>query len=62
MDFELNEDALQTLAGLAGVAIPAEDVESLLAVLRNQLRLAETLRPLDYSDVVPILSLDPRWR
>jgi hypothetical protein len=61
MDFELTPAVVETIAGLAGIVIPPEEMDSLIAVLANQLGLAAQLRPLDFSEVPPITTLDPRW-
>jgi hypothetical protein len=61
MEFEISVPMLQSLADLAGITVPDEDLEPLRAVLANQWAMASHLRPLDVSDLPPIVSLDPRW-
>jgi hypothetical protein len=61
MDVEITPQLIRSIAGLAGITVPEQDVEALAAVLANQVRTAERLRSLDYLDVPPIVSLDPRW-
>ncbi len=52
---------ISAIAELAGIEIPEGDLAQLQVVMRNQLAMAEMLRPLDYGDVPPIVTLDPRW-
>ena len=61
MDIDLTPDLLASLAELAGIDIPADDVELLSVVLGNQLALNARLTALDLSDVPPIVTMDPRW-
>jgi hypothetical protein len=62
MELDVTPDLVRAIADLAGVAIPGEDMDSLITVMTNQVAMAALLRPLDYSDVPPITALDPRWR
>jgi hypothetical protein len=65
MELNLTPEVVHAIADLASVAIPAEDVEPLIALMTNQIAMAASLRALDYSldysDVPPITTLDPRW-
>jgi hypothetical protein len=61
MELNLTPEVLHAIAKLASVAIPAEDVEPLIALMANQIAMAASLRALDYSDIPPITTLDPRW-
>jgi hypothetical protein len=47
---------------LAGLTIPAEDVEPLVGALRNHLASVATLDELDLTDVDPVTDFDPRWK
>jgi hypothetical protein len=61
MEFEVTAEVVRSIADLAGITIPESDVEPLVAVMSNQVAMTELLRPLDFRDVPPIVSLDPRW-
>lgn len=61
MDFAITVPVLQSLAALAGITIPDEDLEPVRAVLANQWAMVNQLRPLAFADVPPIVSMDPRW-
>ena len=56
-----DEQAMLALAGAAGIAIPAEDIDPLLAALRNNLEAARTLAEIQLADDEPIVEFDPRW-
>jgi hypothetical protein len=62
MELDVTPELVRAIADLAGVAIPGEDMDSLITVMTDQVAMAARLRPLDYSDVPPITALDPRWR
>jgi hypothetical protein len=62
MELDVTPELVRAIADLAGVAIPGEDMDSLIAVMTNQVAMAALLRPLEYTDVPPITVLDPRWR
>ncbi len=59
---EVNADVVRTLAGVAGIALPDEDVEPLVGALRNHLKGMEILDTLDLDESDPIVTFDPRWR
>ncbi len=61
MEIEITADVIRAIADLAGIAVPYEDLASLAAVMTNQVAMVELLRPMDFRDVPPIVSLDPRW-
>jgi hypothetical protein len=61
MQLEITPALVTTIADLAGIEVPVEDVTAVIAVMTNQVAMATRLRPLDFSDVPPITSLDPRW-
>jgi hypothetical protein len=62
MELEVTPELIRAIADLAGVVIPGEDMDSLVAMMTNQVAMAALLRPLDYGNVPPITVLDPRWR
>lgn len=62
MELEVTPELVRAIADLAGVVIPGEDMDSLVAMMTNQVAMAALLRPLDYGNVPPITVLDPRWR
>jgi Asp-tRNA(Asn)/Glu-tRNA(Gln) amidotransferase C subunit len=59
---EVNADTVRTLALVAGITLPEEDVEPLVGALRNHLKGMETLDTLDLDESDPIVTFDPRWR
>jgi hypothetical protein len=61
MEIEITADVVRSIADFAGIAVPDEDLASLAAVMTNQVAMVELLRPMDFRDVPPIVSLDPRW-
>jgi hypothetical protein len=62
MELEVTPDLVRSIAELAGITPPPQDMEALVRVMTNQIAMAATLRPLDFDDVPPITGLDPRWR
>jgi hypothetical protein len=62
MELNLTPELVRAIADLASVGIPAEDVDSLIDLMNNQIAMAASLRTLDFSDIPPIVTLDPRWR
>jgi hypothetical protein len=62
MELKVTPELVRAIADLAGVVIPGEDMEPLVAMMTNQVAMAALLRPLDYGNVPPITVLDPRWR
>ena len=56
-----DESTLRALADAAGIAIPAEDLDPLLAALRNNLEATRTLAAVPLDDEEPIAAFDPRW-
>jgi hypothetical protein len=61
VELDLDAALVTSIARLAAVDVPADDMPALLALLRNQVEMAATLRTLPYDDVPPITSMDPRW-
>jgi hypothetical protein len=61
VELDLDAALVASIARLAAIDVPADDMPALLAVMRNQVEMAATLRSLPYDDVPPITSMDPRW-
>ena len=61
MELEITADVIRSIAELAGITVPDEDLAPLAAVMTNQVAMVALLRPMDFRDVPPIVSLDPRW-
>ena len=59
---EVTVETVQLLARLAGLTIPAEDIEPLVGALRNHLASLAALDELDLTEVDPITTFDPRWK
>jgi hypothetical protein len=57
----VDEQTMRALADAAGIVIPAEDMDPLLAALRNNLDAARTLAAVTLADDEPIVAFDPRW-
>lgn len=53
---------LSALAAVAGITVPEEDLDPLIAALRNNLEAAQQLAAVPLDDGEPILDFDPRWR
>jgi Asp-tRNA(Asn)/Glu-tRNA(Gln) amidotransferase C subunit len=59
---EVDAATVRTLADVAGIKVPEEDVEPLVGALRNHLKGMEVLDRLDLEEFDPIVVFDPRWR
>lgn len=59
---EVDAGVVRTLAGVAGITIPDEDIQPLIGALRNHLAGMEALEALDIDEHDPIVTFDPRWR
>jgi hypothetical protein len=59
---EVDGELVRTLAKVAGITIPNEDVEPLVGALRNHLAGMEALEALDLEEFDPIVTFDPRWK
>ena len=57
----LSPEVVQTLAHLAGVRIPADDLAAVASALTDQLASIGALNQLDVANVNPAGSYDPRW-
>ena len=60
-DVDVDADVVRTLARVAGINIPEEDVEPLVGALRNHLAGMKALDELDVDEADPIVTFDPRW-
>jgi Asp-tRNA(Asn)/Glu-tRNA(Gln) amidotransferase C subunit len=58
---EVDADVVRTLARVAGIKLPEEDVEPLVGALRNHLAGMKALDELDLDEADPIVTFDPRW-
>ena len=61
-EVEVTPELVRSIAELAGIVLPPEDMERLVAIMANQIAMAARLRPLDFDDVPPITGFDPRWK
>jgi Asp-tRNA(Asn)/Glu-tRNA(Gln) amidotransferase C subunit len=59
---QVDADVIRTLADVAGIAIPDEDMEPLIGAFKNHLAGMEALDALDLEEHDPITVFDPRWR
>ena len=57
----ITPEAIQWLASLVGLTLPAEDVAPLAAVVAGQLAAVAAFDQLDLTDISPSLEFDPRW-
>jgi hypothetical protein len=58
----ISSDAIQHLALLIGLDVPAGDLDFLQTVFANQTASSRALLPLELDDLEPIVTFDPRWR
>jgi Asp-tRNA(Asn)/Glu-tRNA(Gln) amidotransferase C subunit len=58
---EVTPEVVRTLAAVAGITIPDEDIEPLVGALKNHLKGMKALDELDVDEVDPIVTFDPRW-
>ena len=58
---EPSSTTVRELAALAGLALPAEDVAPLAAMLAGHAELVVPLLELDLTDTPSALDFDPRW-
>jgi hypothetical protein len=58
---EVDADTIHTLANVAGILIPDEDVKPLIGALRNHLAGMKALEDLNIDEADPIVTFDPRW-
>ena len=58
---QLRPEAIRTLADVAGLNIPPEDLEPLAESLTSQLASMALLDRLELEHVHPAMQFDPRW-
>jgi Asp-tRNA(Asn)/Glu-tRNA(Gln) amidotransferase C subunit len=58
---EVDAEVVRTLAAVAGISVPEEDVQPLVGALRNHMKGMEELDRLDLEEFDPIVDFDPRW-
>lgn len=61
-DEKIDADVVRTLAQVAGIKLPEEDVEPLVGALRNHLAGMKALEELDIDEADPIVAFDARWQ
>jgi hypothetical protein len=61
LDKEITPDTVRRLAEFAGITVPAEDVDSVVAALRAYRSAFEPVEALDLTEVDPVVVTDPRW-
>ncbi len=61
LDKEITPDTVRLLAEFAGITVPAEDVDSVVAALRAYRLAFEPVEALDLTEVDPVVVTDPRW-
>jgi Asp-tRNA(Asn)/Glu-tRNA(Gln) amidotransferase C subunit len=59
---QVDAKVITTLAQVAGIEIPKEDMEPLIGAFKNHLAGMEALEGLDLEEHDPITVFDPRWR
>jgi len=58
---DIDADVVRTLARVAGIKVPEEDVEPLVGALRNHMAGMRALEELDIDEADPIVTFDARW-
>jgi Asp-tRNA(Asn)/Glu-tRNA(Gln) amidotransferase C subunit len=61
MEQEITADTVRQLAQVVGIALPEEDVDSVVAALRSYRSAFSVLETLDLTEVDPVVVTDPRW-
>ena len=61
MGQEINADTVRRLAQVAGITVPDEDVDSVVAALCTYREAFKALEKLDLTEVDPVVVTDPRW-
>ena len=58
---EVDGHVVLTLAKVAGITIPDDDIEALVRAFRNYQAEMQALDSLDIDDFDPVVTFDPRW-
>jgi hypothetical protein len=58
---KVDADVIRTLADVAGIEIPDEDMQPLIGAFKNHLAGMEVLNGLDLGENDPITTFDPTW-
>ena len=61
MEHEVTGDTVRQLAKVAGITVPDEDIDSVVAALRVYRSAFKPLEALDLTEVDPVVVTDPRW-
>lgn len=61
LEHEITPDTVRQLADVAGITVPAEDVDSVVAALRAYRSAFKAVEALDLTEVDPVVVTDPRW-
>jgi Asp-tRNA(Asn)/Glu-tRNA(Gln) amidotransferase C subunit len=58
---EITPDTVRRLADYAGITVPDEDVDSVVAALRAYRSAFNVVEELDLTEIDPVVVTDPRW-
>jgi Asp-tRNA(Asn)/Glu-tRNA(Gln) amidotransferase C subunit len=58
---EITSDTVRRLAEYAGITVPDEDVDSVVAALRAYRSAFSVVEKLDLTEIDPVVVTDPRW-
>ena len=61
MEQEITGETVRQLAKVAGITVPDEDIDSVVAALRVYRSAFKPLEALDLTEVDPVVVTDPRW-
>ena len=61
MEQEITGDTVRQLAKVAGIKVPDEDMDSVVAALRVYRSAFKALEALDLTEIDPVVVTDPRW-
>lgn len=61
LEHEITPDTVRRLAEIAGITVPAEDLDSVVAALRAYRSAFKPVEALDLTEVDPVVVTDPRW-
>jgi len=61
MEREITADTVRRLAEVAGITVPDDDLESVVAALRTYRSAFKAVQDLDLTEVDPVVVTDPRW-